>query len=57
MICSIQCGLCQEVQDLKLRIIIDWVDEDDRYGDVAAGRVLMRCKNCGREIINHRFEE
>lgn len=57
MICSIQCGLCQEVQDLKLRIIIDWVDEDDRYGDIAAGRILMRCKNCGREIINHRFEE
>ena len=53
----ITCEFCNEVQDVNLKVIIDWVDEDDRYGDSAAGRIKMNCRHCGREIIRQRFEE
>ena len=32
----ITCEFCNEVHDVNLKVIIDWVDEDDRYGDSAA---------------------
>lgn len=54
---KIICPFCNEAQDVALKVIVDWVNEDERYGDTAAGSVLMRCRHCGREIIRMRFEE
>jgi hypothetical protein len=54
---KILCGYCNEIQDIDLKVIIDWVDEDFVRGDTACGRVKMRCRHCGREIVNMRFEE
>ena len=54
---KIVCPKCKLHNEVKFRVIIDWVNEDERYGDSAAGRVVQRCKECGIEIINWRFEE
>lgn len=54
---KIICPFCCEAQDVSIKVVIDWVNEDQVRGDTAAGRVLMRCRHCGREIINYRFEE
>jgi hypothetical protein len=54
---KIICPYCCETQDVTLKVTIDWTDRCPINGDTAAGRVVMRCRHCGREIINHRFEE
>lgn len=51
------CTYCNETQDLKLQIIIDYVKHNRNEDEIVAGRVKMRCRHCGREIVNHYFEE
>ena len=51
------CQYCNETQDINLHIIIDYVKINRNEDETVAGRVKMRCRECGREIVNHYFEE
>lgn len=51
------CQHCETKQDLKLRVIIDYVKVNRNEDETVAGRIKMRCRHCGREIINYYFEE
>lgn len=51
------CRYCEAKQDINLRIIIDYVKVNRNEDETVAGRVKMRCRHCGREIINQYFEE
>lgn len=53
----ITCKYCEAKQEIKLRIIIDYVKHNRNEDEIVAVRVKMRCRHCGSEIINHYFEE
>ena len=49
---KIICSKCKTHNEVELRVIIDWVNEDERYGDSAAGRVVQRCRELHLKLEN-----